>query len=118
MTDEIVMKKGDTLPIRELELQEKDSSGDRVPIDLTGSSVEFYVYDEDTDQMIIDGSTATVTDASNGLIEYEWKNSDTQEVGVYKGEFKVIYANGELTIPNDGFIPVSINEDAEGGING
>lgn len=107
------MKKGDTLPIRELELQEKDSNGDKIPIDLTGSSIDFYVYDENTDTMIIDGSNVTITDAANGLIEYEWKDSDTQKTGTYKGEFVVTYADGELTLPNDGFLPVTINEDVQ-----
>lgn len=113
MTDKIVMKKGDTLPIRELELQEENSSGDRVPIDLTGGSVSFYVYDNQTGQLLIDGSSVTVTDASNGLIEYEWKDGDTQETGVHKGEFVIEYADGELTVPNDGFIPVKITEDLQ-----
>jgi len=113
MTDEIVMKKGDNLPIRELELQEKDSNGDRVPIDLTGSSIKFYVYDNQTGQLLIDEGNVTITDSVNGLIEYEWQTGDTQETGVHKGEFVVTYADGELTVPNDGFIPVKIVEDLQ-----
>jgi len=107
------MKKGDNLPIRELELQEKNSSGDRVPIDLTGSSIKFYVYDNQTDQLLIDGGSVTITDSTNGLIEYEWQDGDTQETGLHKGEFVVTYADGELTVPNDGFIPVKITEDLQ-----
>jgi len=113
MTDEIVTKKGDNLPIRELELQEEDSNGDRVPIDLTGSSVEFFVYDNQTDQLLIDEGSVTITDAANGLIEYEWQDGDTQETGVHKGEFVITYADGELTVPNEGFIPVKITEDLQ-----
>jgi len=113
MTDEIVMKKGDTLPIRELELQEEDSSGNRVPIDLTGSSIKFYVYDNQTGQLLIDEGNVRITDSVNGLIEYEWQDGDTQETGVHKGEFVVTYADGELTVPNDGFIPVKITEDLQ-----
>jgi len=111
MSNQIIMKKGDTLPIRDLELQEEDSNGNRVPIDLTGSSIEFFVYDNNNDELLIDGSSVTITDSANGLVEYEWKESDTQEVGFHKGEFVITYADGELTVPNDDFIPVKISED-------
>jgi len=111
MSNEIIMKKGDTLPIRELELQEKDSNGDKVPIDLTGSAIKFYVYDNNGDELLIDGSSVTITDAVNGLIEYEWKGADTQKIGLHKGEFVITYADGELTVPNEDFLPVKISED-------
>ena len=113
MSNEIVLKKGDTLPIRELELQEEDSNGDRVQVDLTGGSVDFDVYDPTEDKMIIDGSSVTVTDAGNGLIEYEWKDSDVQEEGSYEGEFVVTYADGERTFPGEGFLPVKIADDIQ-----
>lgn len=116
MTDEIIMKEGDDLPIRSLELQEKDGNGNRVPIDLTGSNVSFYVYDSSRDEMLIDGSPVTVTDAANGEVEYELQDGDTQRAGNFKGEFVVTYADGEITVPNNGFIPVIINPDAQGGI--
>jgi hypothetical protein len=84
-----------------------------VPIDLSGAAVELYVYDNREDSIIIDGGSVTVTDAANGLVEYEWQDSDTQTVGLHKGEFVVTYADGELTVPNDGFIPVEITEDIQ-----
>ncbi len=113
MINEIVLKKGDTVPVRELELQEENSDGDRVPIDLTGSSVEFFVYDNQNGDLLIDEGTVNIVDSVNGLIEYEWEDGDTQRTGVHKGEFVVKYADGELTVPNDGFIPVKITEDLQ-----
>lgn len=116
MSNQIILKKGDTVPIRELELQEENTNGDKVPIDLTGSSIEFFVFDENNEEMIIDGSSVSITDAANGLIQYEWKDSDTKKTGTYKGEFVVTYANGQLTVPNDGYIGVTVNEDVKGGL--
>lgn len=118
MSNEIVMKKGDNLPIRELQLQQTSSSREREPIDLSDAFVEFYVYDIREKDLIINGGECSVTTAGEGLIEYEWQDNDTKTTGVHKGEFVVIYADGEITVPNDGFIPVRITQDLQDNYGG
>lgn len=117
MSNEILLKQGDQKPEVEVQLLQADGNGGTTPVDLSGANVKFYVVNPVTDELLIDGETVTITDAANGKIRYQWTSGDTDESGVWKGEFVATYSDGDLTFPNTGFIPVIINEDAQGGLN-
>lgn len=88
----------------------------RIPVDLSGASVKFYVYDPRKNQQIIDGANVTIENASLGKIRYKFTSNNVTETGVFPGEFVATFSDGDLTFPNTGYLKVVINEDAQGGI--
>ncbi len=104
----INLKTGDLKPT--LTGQFKDNDGDA--IDLAGATVEFFMWDRE-DNKIIDGNAVNIVNASEGKVEYKWNDGETDEKGVYKAEFVATYSDGEMTIPNNGFISISIDEDLQ-----
>lgn len=112
----LILKKGDRKPEAEVQLLQADGTGGTEPVDLSGGNVKFYAAEPDTGNLLIDGEDATIIDAANGKVRYQWTSGDTDKAGIWKGEFIATFSDGDLTFPNDGFIPVVINEDAQGGI--
>lgn len=117
MTNRLILKKGDQKPEVEVQLLQADGNGGREPVDLQGGDVKFYVAFPDGGELLIDGEDVTITDAVNGKVRYQWTSGDVDRSGVFKGEFVVTFSDGDLTFPNDGFLPVTINEDAQGGVD-
>jgi len=111
MAGELILKKGDQKP--EAEVQLLDGNND--PVDLSGADVKFYAYDSNTDKLIIDGEDVTITDAANGKVTYQYTQNDVEETGLFKAEFVAVYSDGDLTFPNNGYIPFIVNPDAQGG---
>lgn len=103
------IKQNDTSPA--LKIQCIDSSG--TAIDITNASVEFHMINDSDDTEKINSSSGTsITDASNGYVQYEWSDGDTDTVGQYKAEFQVTYDDGTIeTFPNNGFITVDIHKE-------
>jgi len=90
------IKQNDTSPSLQATL--KDSSLN--PINLTGATVQFHMKSIDG-TLKIDASM-TVTDATNGVIQYDWQAGDTDTVGSFYAEFEVTYADDTVeTFPNN-----------------
>lgn len=106
---EFTIKQNDTSPA--LKIQCIDNSG--TAIDITGADVEFHMIDDaDGTEKVNSSSGTTITDASNGYVQYEWSTGDTDTVGQYDAEFQVTYSDGTIeTFPNNGFITVNIHEE-------
>lgn len=102
------MRQGDTEP--SLGAIVKDSKGR--PKGLTNvSDVRFHMMDADDGSIKIDGH-ATVVNASEGKIVYEWQDGDTDTPGHYDAEFEIIYDDGDTeTFPNYRYIDVIITEE-------
>lgn len=91
------LKTGDTSPA--IKRQLTDNSGN--PVDLTGASVKFGMWNIIDESIKIDAS-GTITDASNGKVKYEWQSGDTDTEARYEAEFEVTYSDsGTETFPND-----------------
>ena len=111
------IKKKDSSPALRVICQ--DDSG--TAVDLTGNSgVNFHMYLRDDfnsgSGAIKVEAAATVVDAVNGIVEYEWATdgTDTDEVGTYFGEFEVSWvAGGRTTFPNYTYISISIIDDLD-----
>lgn len=81
------------------------------PIDLTGTSVMFF--------MVLDGASspkvsaaATLVDAANGSVEYDWLGTDTDTAGLYRAEFQVTFAGGvKRTFPEADYIYINVVPD-------
>jgi len=101
------IKQNDTSPALQVTLQ--DASG--TAVDLTGTTVRFHMRKiGDTSTKVDDA--ATLSDADNGIVYYQWSATDTDTVGSFEAEFEVTYSGGEIeTFPNNRFIEVEITDD-------
>lgn len=105
MTD-FTIKRNDTEPVLERTLKRDGSA-----VDLTNASVQFHMRARGSDSTTVDAS-ASITDAPNGVVEYEWQAGDTDTAGFYEAEFEVTYADADVeTFPNSGHLVVAINQD-------
>ncbi|MFQ5524258.1 MAG: BppU family phage baseplate upper protein [Acidimicrobiia bacterium] len=83
-------------------------------VDLTGATVVFYMQDEDG-VTVVNGASATITDAANGKVEYQWQAADTDTAGIFKGEFVVTFPDGTIrTFPDPGWIMIVISGSVRG----
>ena len=103
----------DTLTIKEWHLTDftitiKDETW--TPLDITGyDGIRFIMIDE-TNTVIID-QPATITDASNWIITYNFVTWDTDTKGTYKAYFSLTQAGvKKLAVPTD-YFTVEITED-------
>jgi len=102
----IRMKRNDTLPSLEATLKYSDGTA----IDLTGATVKFYMAKPDGTVVI--NATATIVDAVNGKVRYEWQQGDLSEEGRYHAEFEITFPNGDvLTAPSQGYFIIEVQRD-------
>lgn len=64
---------------------------DGAPFDLTASTVKFQMRAEGSSTLKVDAA-ATVTDAVNGEVQYDWATGNTDTVGDYVGWWRVTTA--------------------------
>jgi hypothetical protein len=97
------IKQNDTSPSLQATL--KDASLN--PIDLTGATVMFHM--KSVGGTVKVDQQMTITDATGGVVQYDWQSGDTDTVGTYYVEFEVTYADSSVeTFPNNGNRAVSV----------
>lgn len=106
------MKRGDQSPTIRYQLQ--DDQGD--PVDVTGfSDVRFLMRPRTGSTLTVDADTnsgVTVTDAANGIVQYEWDAADTDTAGSFQAEWEVTFSGGDKeTFPNTDYIDIYIESD-------
>tara|TARA_R110000737_G_scaffold3850_1_gene12776 strand:- start:746 stop:1066 length:321 start_codon:yes stop_codon:yes gene_type:complete len=100
------IKQNDTSPSLQATL--KDAL--LVPVDITSATVKFHM--KSLDGVVKIDETMTITDASGGVVKYDWQTGDTSTVGTYYVEFEVTYADGAVeTFPNTGNLPLVITRE-------
>mgnify|MGYP000962755255 FL=1 len=101
------IKENDTTPSLRASLL--NGSGD--PVDLIGTTVRFYMRLMGSNSTTIDASASVISEA-NGIVQYDWVDGDTADVGSYQAEFEVTYSDGNIeTFPNANYIGVEIIDD-------
>lgn len=83
-------------------------------VDLSSAdSIEFHLNKQPNSSSNILNKNATISDAANGVVKYEWADGDTDlEPRTYFYEFQVNWDNGDpQTFPNDGFKTLKIVEE-------
>jgi hypothetical protein len=102
------IKKGDAVPSIQAQLV---SSTTKQPIDLSTLVSQKFVMervnDDSTITTLVDAA-ATVTDAVNGKLEYQWVSGDTSAVGSHRAQFVLEWPAGTETIPSQGYVEVRI----------
>lgn len=97
------IKQNDTSPSLQATL--KDAFG--TAIVLTGASVKFHM--KALDGTVKVNSAMTVTNASGGVVQYDWQTGDTDTVGSYSAEFEVTYSDSTIeTFPNNQNLTISV----------
>jgi len=100
------LKKSDTAP--EIETTLEDGSGS--PIKLTAVSVEFRMYEPRNGDTVVD-EDATIHDAEDGVVRYNWQDGDTDTAGRYRAEFVVTDTDDSVeTFPNAGYHDIIITD--------
>ncbi len=114
MASTFTIKAGDLAPPLQATLT--DSKGQA--IDLTGQlGITFQMKlrqhaDNDQVALKVDAAGSVVGAATDGVVKYDWLGQDTDEVGEYIAEFKVIQSDGKpRTVPNPSFITVRVVSD-------
>ena len=75
---------------------------------LVGAQIFFSMMDA-TGKVVIDRANAQIVDLVERLAVYDWASGDTAVPGLYRGEFEVLFSNGDrLTYPNGDYIPIRI----------
>lgn len=94
------IKQGDTGPMIQEELIDDQPEG---AWDLVGASVRFHLATESdgTGAVVVDG-TATVIDAPERLVGYDWQVGDTDALeGTYYAEWEATLSDGKVrTFPS------------------
>ena len=104
------LKQDDTAPVFQYTVLDEDS----VAINLTGATVTFYMQDENGIEVITAGSV-TITDATNGVVEYQWLAADSDVAGIFFAEFVITFSGGTIrTSPDPGSIQVVISGSIRG----
>jgi hypothetical protein len=97
------IKQNDTSPSLQATLKDFNLN----PANLTGASVRFHM--KSVDGVLKIDAPMAITDAVNGVVQYNWNNSDTSTVGTYYVEFEVTYPDFSVeTFPNNGNRVVSV----------
>lgn len=97
------IKQNDTSPSLQATL--KDAT--LTPVNLAGATVMFHM--KSVDGTIKVDQQMTITNASGGVVQYDWQAGDTDTVGTYYVEFEVTYSDSSIeTFPNNGNKVVSV----------
>lgn len=105
LNDSVKIRKGATYPPVRIYITDE-----RGPIDLTGASATFSLWTTSR-YAVLSNRPAVISDPTNGVVEYEWIDGETDTAGDYRGLFEIVLASGKkLTVPVDGAINIKITE--------
>jgi hypothetical protein len=90
------MKQNDLYPF-EYNLQYDDAT----PINLSGATVTLSMWLDGASSATVDAEDCVIIEAEEGTIRYQWKDSETATVGMYKFEFLITFSTGStVTVPS------------------
>lgn len=111
MAVEFYIKQSDTAPAIVAILKDANL----VVVNLTSATaVRFIMTNKTTGIKRVDHA-ATIVDAVNGKVKYQWITGDCDIVGPYNGEFEIAWSDGTFeTFPNSKNINIKVVADLGG----
>ena len=101
----IYLKQNDTAPSLVVTMKDADDN----VVDLSQASGVVFNITNSADPSIAYSRSAAITDAPNGIVQYDYDAEDSSIVGHYKCEFVVTFNDGRImTFPNDGYIELIV----------
>jgi hypothetical protein len=89
-----------------LEVQCFDASG---VFQLGGASAPKFYLSRPGNAAKINGTAATIVNAAEGTLRYDFTGTDTSLIGDWYGQFEVTINSKVCRIPSDGYISVHIH---------
>ncbi len=109
---DFIIKRNDTLPALRLNIFDKGCLGRVEAFDLTGATGVTFTMVDASGNYKVAKKDGVIVSSSGGTIQYNWAAEDTDEHGMFKGEFQLSYINGgRLTIPQQGYLTIEIFKD-------
>ena len=78
-------------------------------VDITGATVVFSMRGRHAASNKVDRQSATISQASPGIVQYAFQAADTDTPGYYWGEFEVTYGDGRIETFPSGNLGIFIN---------
>ena len=112
LKNKFFIKRNDTLPSLEITVIDRACLGNKVPFNLSGVTACTFTMTNDSGDMKIMAKNAQIISYSGGSIAYNWDAEDTNEAGIFFGEFQLLFSSGgRMSIPQIGNISVEIGPD-------
>lgn len=112
LKNKFFIKRNDTLPSLEIVIIDRACLGNKVPFNLSGVTACTFTMSTDCGDTKIMAKTAQIISYSGGSIAYNWDAEDTNEEGIFYGEFQLLFSDGKrMSIPQIGPITIEIGKD-------
>jgi hypothetical protein len=112
LKNKFFIKRNDTLPSLEVVVIDRACLGNRVPFNLSGVTACTFTMTNTSGEAKIMAKTAQIVSYSGGSISYNWDAEDTNEYGIFYGEFQLLFSDGNrMSIPQIGNITIEIGKD-------
>ncbi len=98
------IKQGDTLPTLEATIIAPVGQSPTIP---GGSTAVFKMSSVDTGIEVV-SAAATITDFTLGKLTYTWAPGNTAAAGDYNAQFVITTPGGQLTVPNNRFLALTV----------
>jgi hypothetical protein len=106
------IKRNDTLPALQICVIDRDCLGGKQPFQLSGVTAVTFTMIDDCGQPKIFNKEAQIYSYEKGIIQYNWNAEDTNQNGLFKGEFQLEFSGGgKLSLPQDSPIQIEIYKD-------
>lgn len=108
------IKRNDTLPSLDITLTDRTCIGSKIPYTLTAVTACTFTMTNSCGDIKIMAKPAQILSYSGGTISYTWEPEDTNEDGIFYGEFQLLFSGGSgnrLSIPQIGNISIEIGKD-------
>lgn len=112
LKNKFFIKRNDTLPALEIVVIDRACLGNKIPFELSGVTACTFTMTTDCGDMKIMAKPAQIVSYSGGTIAYNWDAEDTNEEGIFYGEFQLHFSSGaRMSIPQIGNISIEIGKD-------
>ena len=112
LKNKFFIKRNDTLPSLEVVIIDRACLGNKIPFNLSGVTACTFTMTTDCGDMKVMAQPAQIVSFSGGTIAYNWAPEDTNEEGIFYGEFQLFFSGGgRMSIPQIGNISIEIGKD-------